>query len=337
MGRKFRFRISRRIIRVYVPVFLVVALVVAIGVYYYIKHSKYVSTDDALVDGNTVSLSPKVLGRIAKLHADEGDIVQKGQLLVELDSSDLISQKLQAISNVQLMQTNVQVNEAKLQSEKANIKVLEINADKAKTDYDRAEKQKAADVITEEQYDNIKKNYQSAVAQLEAAKSQLKVLEKQIESARAAERNGYMQTNVITTQLQNMRLYSPFDGVIAKRWLLEGDVAQPGQAIFSINYDKKIWVSVYLEETKLKDIYLGQKCEYSIDAFPSTLFYGKVFLISNSTSSRFSIIPPSNASGNFTKITQRVQLKVSIDSASVGKVNNYEILPGMSVVIKLIK
>jgi membrane fusion protein, multidrug efflux system len=323
--------------KVFIPLAIVIISVLGISSYYYWQYLKFESTDDAIIDCNTVALGPKIMSRIVKLYVDEGDSVKAGQLVTELDSADLKAQKYQAEANAFQMQTNVAQAESKLNAEKDNLKVLEINAEKAKIDFERASKQKEADVITQEQYENIRKAYQSANAQFVAAQTQLKVTRALIESAHAAVENSRAQVNVISAQIKNTRLYSPFDGIVAKRWLLPGDIAQAGQTVLTLNNDNPLWISVFIEETKLKNIYIGQNAEFNIDAVPEVIFFGKVFSIGNNTASRFALIPPSNASGNFTKITQRVQLKVSIDSVSRGNVRNYKLLTGMSAVIKLVK
>jgi membrane fusion protein, multidrug efflux system len=323
--------------KVYIPLILVIIFVVSVGGYYYWQYMKYETTDDAVVDCDNVALGPKMMGRIARLYAEEGDSVRAGQLLAELDSTDLKAQKIQSEANIVQLMSNVHQMESKLDADMDNNKIFEINADKAKIDFDRATRQKEADVITQEQYENIRKVYLAANAQLAAAQTQLKVTRAQIRSAQAAVENGRALSNVVATQIRNTRLYSPFDGIVAKRWLLPGDIAQAGQTVFSINHSSSLWVSVYIEETKLRNIYSGQNAYFTIDAYPRVTFSGKVFSIGNNTASKFSLIPPTNASGNFTKITQRVQLKVSIDSVSEGNLDQYPLLSGMSAVIKLEK
>jgi len=138
--------------------------------------------------------------------------------------------------------------------------------------------------------------------------------------------------------LGNTKLYAPSDGIIAKRWLLPGDITQPGQSVFTITNNHKLWIIVYLEETNLSQIHINQKARYTIDAFPGAVFTGRVFSIGSNTASQFSLIPPNNASGNFTKVTQRVPLKISIDGIEKGKkLSDYKILSGMSAVVKIIK
>jgi membrane fusion protein, multidrug efflux system len=133
-------------------------------------------------------------------------------------------------------------------------------------------------------------------------------------------------------------LFAPMDGIISKRWLMPGDIAQIGQSIYSLTSNNKLWVIVYIEETKVSKIHTGQKAVFTIDAFSGVKFTGTIFSIGSNTASQFSLIPANNASGNFTKVTQRVPLKISIDGTTDNaKVSQYNILSGMSAVVKIIK
>ncbi len=329
---------KKRGLRIYLPVVLIILLVLAAAYYWYRDYSRYISTDDAFVDANRVSVSTKILGRVTAIYAHEGDTVHQGELLAELDSTDMVAQKAQSLAMQQQAIAAKAQAEARYSFDQESIKVQEINLAKATDDFKRAKEQYQGNVITQEQYDHMQKALESAQAQLDAARAQLKVAGTQVGSAVAAVESAAAQIGVIESQLKNSRLFAPLDGVIAKRWLLPGDIAQPGQSIFTIYDDHKFWIMVNLEETKLSGIELGQQVKYSIDAFPDAEFYGKVYYIGSNTASQFSLIPPNNASGNFTKITQRVPLKISIDSVGSGKaLNDYSFLAGMSAVIKIIK
>jgi membrane fusion protein, multidrug efflux system len=325
-------------IKVYIPLIAIFVVVVVAGTIWYRQYKLYISTDDARIDSDNASVSSKILGRVSHLYFEEGDTVKKGFLIAELDSSDLLAQKRQAISAKEQAFANQKQNEAKYQYDQENIKVQEINFTKAKDDYDRAKNQIAGDVISKEQFDHVQKAFETAKVQLEAARMQLDVSKAQIGSAVAAVENAKALIGIISTQLSNTELYAPVDGIIAKRWLLSGEIVQPGQSIFTITNYNKLWVIVFLEETKLSEVHLEQKARFTIDAFPDKKFYGKVFSIGANTASLFSLIPANNASGNFTKVTQRVPVKISIDSVDGNeKPDSYKILTGMSVVVKIIK
>jgi membrane fusion protein (multidrug efflux system) len=325
-------------LKVYIPLAIVVIIVLTGAWYWYRDYSMYITSDDAHVDADNVSIGSKIIGRISSIYAKEGDIVKQGILLADLDSTDLCAQKNQAVSLREQALANLNQSEVKYSSDQKSIKVLEINLDRANEDMSRANKQSEGGVITPEQFDHIKKAYETASAQLEAAKAQLMVSKSMISSASASVETANAQIKVLAAQLKNTRLYAPADGVIAKRWLLPGDVVQPGQSVFTITISKNLWIVTYLEETKISDIHTGQSVKFTIDAFSDLKFKGKIFLIGSSTASVFSLIPANNASGNFTKVTQRIPVRISIESADNNKeIASLNILSGMSAVVKIIK
>lgn len=325
-------------LKVYIPLALVILIVIAGAWYWYRDYSRYITTDDAHVDADNISVGSKMLGRISAIYANEGDMIKQGTLLAVLDSSDLYAQRNQTVALRAQAQANLIQAELKYKSDQKSIMVLEINFEKASDDMTRAKSQSDGGVITPEQFDHITKAFETAAAQLEAAKAQLMVSKSMISSASAAVETADAQVNVLDNQLKNTRLYAPSDGIVAKRWLLPGDVVQPSQSVFTLTLSSNLWVVAYVEETNIADIHTGQGVNFSIDAFPDAKFSGKVFLVGSSTASVFSLIPANNASGNFTKVTQRIPVRISIDSEENNEIiSSFNILSGMSVVVKIIR
>ncbi|MGA2297334.1 MAG: HlyD family secretion protein [FCB group bacterium] len=321
----------------YLPLAGVIIIVLIVGFLWYKEYSKYVTTDDAHVDSDIVSVSSKILGRIIHLYADEGDTVKQGMLLAELDSTDLLAQREQAKAmKNQAIASKIQ-SDAKYNYDNESIKTVQVSLEKAQEDYTRAKEQIAGNVISKEQFDHTKKAFESAQAQLEAAKTNLLVSKAQIGNSTASVETAYAQIGVIETQLKNTKIYAPFNGIVAKRWLLPGDVAQPGQSILTLTNNNRFWVISFLEETKMSDVHLNSKSLFTIDAIPGVTFYGKIYEIGSNTASQFSLIPPNNAAGNFTKVTQRIPVKISIDGVDKKNLSDYKILAGMSVVVKIVK
>ena len=323
---------------VYLPIFIVVVIVMTGGVYWYINYQKFVSTDDAFVQYDTVTVSPKIMGRIVRLMADEGDTVKKGDLLFELDSTD-ISAKMAHLQSL-LSETDAKEKEAtaRYALTKQQINVLQVDVEKAQEDLARAKTQFNGGVITKENFDHIVKDFEAAQARLESGKKELDLSAAMQNSALASVEVAKAQILVIKTQLADTRVFAPANGVIAKSWMFEGDVAQPGQSVFSLVESDHSWIQVYLEETKLAHIKIGSNCQYTIDAYPNITFDGKIYFIGPSTESQFSLIPPNNASGNFTKVTQRIPIKISIDSLENNlALKDYSLLAGMSAVVKIFK
>ncbi len=325
-------------IKVYIPLILITILVVGGLGYWYREYNKYLTTDDAHVDSDNVAISSKILGRIVHLYADEGDSIKEGALMAELDSTDLIAQKNQFIALREQSIASQTQTVAKYQYDEESINVQKIALEKAQDDFSRARKQFAGGVITREQFDHIQKGYETAKVQLTTAQKQVAVSKAAIESARTAVKSAQKQIGITTSQLKNTKLYAPSNGIVAKRWLLPGDVTQPGQSILTISNNRKVWVSVFLEETKIGAIHQNQRVRFTVDAYPGITFTGKVYSIGANTAAQFSLIPANNASGNFTKVTQRIQIKVSIDGPEDhADKRSYRFLPGMSSVVKIVK
>jgi len=291
--------------RIWIPFFIIVIAGIIFW-FWYKGQLGYVSTDDAYIDGNKLSLASKMLGRITSLSADEGDNVTKGELLVKIDSTDLIAQREQSLSALTLTKNNIQL--------------ARVNLNKAEQDFERAKQQYESKIIPKEQYEHS----QSALA---AAQAEYNIAQTKIGTANA-------QLNVISTQLSNTEIYSPMNGVVAKRWVMAGDIVQPGQPIFSIYNLDSLWVTADLQETDLASIKEGEDVEINVDSYPDHKFSGKVMQIGTNTASQFALIPPSNAAGNFTKITQRIPIKISIHTETAND-NSLKLLPGMSVEVKI--
>jgi len=325
-----------RRIRAYLALAIVVAAIGIFGWQWYVRYTTFITTDDAYVDADKVAVSSKILGRIATIYAAEGDSVTKGQLLVELDSSDMIAQKQQALAAKNQAAASANQAEAKYDFDKLSIRVQEVALEKAKEDLDRAKLQYDGKILPKEQLDHMQKTYESAQAQLDAAKAQVNVSKSMIESAQSTIKTAGAQVSTIETQLRNTRIYAPSSGLIAKRWALPGDVAQPGQPVFTITKDSALYITAFFEETNIAHLHIGKAVEFTIDAFPGITFNGEVTYIAANTASQFSLIPPNNAAGNFTKVTQRIPVRFSILNRNhKDKYPNLRLVAGMSALLKI--
>lgn len=289
---------------------LAVLVLAAAGVFTYVKiaFSGYQSTDDASVNGNQVVVSAVILDRITDLAAKDGDKVTRGEKLVSLDDATLAAQKEQAQVNRQYAAQNVTLARIKL--------------DQAQTDLNRGTVQYQNKIIPQEQYDHLKVAVQSAQAQLDIAVTQEKLAAAQL--------------NSVETNLANTTISSPIDGVVARKWSMPGDVVQPSQPIYTLYDLKDLWVDANFKETQIRYLKVGDPVSISIDAFPGTTFNGRVETIGAAAAAQFALIPPSNATGNFTKVTQRVPVRISIDnSAGTTSDPSARLVPGMSATVRV--
>jgi membrane fusion protein (multidrug efflux system) len=289
--------------RVIIPLLLLAAGMAAAVFFWYVQRFSSIATDDAFVEAYRATVSSRILGRITLLKGDEGDTVRAGDTLVRLDDADLRAQLAKAEASLRLITRSVEISS--------------VNKAKAIDDYDRMEKQFKSQIVSQEQFSHAENARKLAEAQID--RDQAQVAAAQADLA------------IVKTQLSNTVIVAPFSGIIAKRWALSGDVVSPGQAIFSMFDNQHVWVTANYEETKLRSMRPGMRVQITIDAFPGQKIAGKVESIGRSTASQFSLIPPGNASGNFTKVTQRVPVKIAVVSCPAA----VSLLPGLSAYVRI--
>lgn len=284
---------------------LIVSLIMSWVGFIIFEHNRYVSTNDAFIDSYRIDLAPDILSRIVALEVDEGDLVHQGQVVAVLQQDIFHSQKVEA--------------KAALESALYNISVEKAHLEKVQADYFRATKGIQDQIISSQTFDHIQKDFEKAEA----------TYNKSIADAELAK----TRIALINTYLNHTYIYAPFDGVIAKRWVFTGDVMRPGQALFTMYDHKRIWIQANLSEKKIKKVQLGARVEISIDAYPDRKFYGKVFTVKSAAASQFSVIPQNNATGNYTKVAQRIPLKISLEYAP--SESQLYLFPGMNCEVKI--
>lgn len=322
-------------------VWLIAILVVAVVIAFlwWWNYRKYITTDDANLDSFRVSVAAQVMAPMLKQYVWEGDTVKAGRVLAELDSSTVVAELQEAVARREQMIANLKLDKENLNTAIKNLSLAEISYHQAEVNFERDKKLYGKEAVSQETFQNTEDIYKSTRIKVEVAKDQIKVSQAQIAAGEAAIASTNAAIESTRVSLGYYRVIAPVDGVIAKRWSLPGDIIQPGQTLFTINEGKDLWVAVYLEETKYRNIRLGQPADFTLDAFPDLMFSGKIFYIGTNTASEFSLIPPSNASGNYTKVAQRILLKISVDKAmkKKEKVAMPRLVSGMSATVKIIK
>lgn len=271
------------------------------GFIYYKQH--YTWTNDALIDGYAVDSSANVTEKVINLFVEEGDEVKKGQLIAVLRNNVPLAQKDEAL--------------AKVEAAKQDVFLKESSYLKIRNDYERALKGIQDRIITAQDFDHKEKDYFIAEAALELSKANLDVAIKELKT--------------IDAKLLHYEILADQDGIIAKRWVWPGDVVLEGQSLYTIYDLKNIWILANIEERSLRKVRLGSKVKIHIDAYPWHLFDGTVFSINGASAAKFTLIPQNNATGNYTKVEQRVPIKISIDIPDdFPKEKPLYLFPGMS-------
>jgi len=323
---------------------IVVAIIVAVAFVWWLIARNYEDTDDAYIDAHIVHLSTQIEGRVQHVFANDNMRVRKGQLLVQIDPSDVIArldqakaQEAQAQAQLAQAEAQIAVSQANYQQAQANVTGASAQATNASLDFARYRilKTTMPSAVAGEQIDQARATAVNTAAQRNAAQKQVAGAEAQVRAARTAVLGAEAQLKSAEAQLEQAqinlgytKIVAPEDGTIAQLSVAVGDYVSPGTQMLAI-VPNRIWVTANFKETDLDLMRPGQKVDIEIDAYPGVHFYGHVDSIERGAGQAFAILPPENATGNFVKVVQRVPVKIDIDGPNDGR---YVLGPGMSVV-----
>jgi membrane fusion protein, multidrug efflux system len=302
--------------------FLGVALLALIagGVRKLIWARTHESSDNAQVDGHILPILPKVGGFVDAVQVQENQPVRAGDTLIVLDDRDYRVKLQQAEADLAVALATVSSRQRVGQADAA-VRQAEANAVRAHGDLDRVTPLAAQGIVSQQQLDAAQNAARSADAALAAAQAALLGADARVASARASRDQAALQ-------LSYTRIIAPQNGVVSKKSVEVGQLVQPGQPLLSVVPLEDVWVTANLKETQIKDVTPGDAADFTVDAYPGFHFKGHVESISPATGARFSLLPPDNATGNFTKVVQRIPVRVRQD----GPVDPvHPLRPGMSV------
>ncbi|MCE5284692.1 MAG: HlyD family secretion protein [Pelosinus sp.] len=308
------------------------------GIWWWIYYANTVSTDDARVKGTIVIVSSRVSACVAELLVDEGDIVQAGQVIARMDSREFEIQVAKAKANLASAHAKLAAIKAgnrpqQVAQASALADSAEANLDNAKKAYERASLLYSKGALPAQQLDAAQAALAVAQAQYAAANQSVSLTAEgsrleDIEAAMAEVEQAAATLKNAELQLDNATIVAPIFGVVALKSVNVGESTTVGQPIFNIVDSNNVWVSANIEETNVGKIHVGQSVTFSVDAFPGKKFTGKVYEVGAATKSQFALLPNENTAGNYTKLAQKLPVKITIVDT-----NNEKLKPGMSAVI----
>lgn len=313
------------------------------GGYWFSYGQYFESTDNAYLQGDITNISPKVSGYITESYVIDNQTVKAGQLLARIDDRDFIAALDKAQANLAVSQAAITNLTAQQQLQKSMIRQAESQIASARAEHERAQQQVTRtrsllkrNYSSQDELDSAASHLKVTQAQLEqasashqAAKDQLAVIASQITQAEAQISEANVQLEQAKLNLSYTSIYAPVDGIVGKRSLRVGLYVQPGMPLMSLVPTSDVWIEANFKETQLADIHQGQKVRVELDAFPGQSLEGIVDSFSPATGAKFALLPPENATGNFTKIVQRVPVKITIPDPAQLK---GRLIPGLSVV-----
>jgi len=294
--------------------------------YWYFVGRFYESTNDAYLGADSVTIAPKVMGYIAQLEVQDNQTVHKGDVLARIDPRDYQTALDSAAADLQSAEANAANIDALLKEQQSTIAEAQaaIDADQAAVTFSEQELKRYGDLArtgvgTAQRQQQAQSDVAQKKAAMEhdraavtAAKSHVDVLQtqrRQAEAAIAAKTAALAQAKI---NLEQTVITAPVDGMVGDRTVRQGQLVQAGTRLMSVVPTNAIYLVANFKETQTGHMVSGQPVAISIDSFPGQTVDGTVDSLAPGTGAQFALLPPENATGNFTKIVQRVPVRIRI-------------------------
>lgn len=293
-------------------------VVVAAGFYAYHLHAtRYPSTDNAYVTADVVYVAPQVSGRVQQVLVANQQYVHAGERLYTIDSEPFRLALDRARAHLQQVRQEVAYDAAAVASAEQEVRRQEVMLQNASQRAERSMQLVSNHFVSRQAADDAQAAKLAAAAALEVARAQLKEAREKLgqrDDGNEAVREAQAAVGEAQWALDNTRLNAACNGRITQLTLQPGDAVQQGRSNFVVVCDQQFWIAANFKETELGRIRPGQPVSISVDMYPGAKFHGSVESINGASGVAFSLLPPQNASGNWVKVTQRVPVKIRIDS-----------------------
>jgi membrane fusion protein (multidrug efflux system) len=301
-----------------------------------------VSTDDAYVKADSTTIAPKISGYIAAVTVADNQPVKAGDILARIDDRDFKVSLEQAKAEVAAAEANIAnkqaaivATQAEIDGAQATVAVDQANqtfAEQENTRYSNLAKTGFGTVQNEQQAASHLAAARAAVtrdnAALVTATKQLDVSKAELAQAQASLASAKATQDQAELNLSYTALVAPIDGLVGNRTLRVGQYVQAGTQLMAVVPTEAAYIVANYKETQLTDVHAGQPVDVEVDTFPGQVFKGHVDSLSPASGQEFALLPPDNATGNFTKVVQRIPVKIVLDQGSPLSV---VLRPGMSV------
>lgn len=338
---------SRRTFRILTAI-LITAVAVYFGGWEVYNRINYVYSEDSRIEADLITVSSRVAGWVTALEVIEGSPVSRNQVLLNIDSreSKLRVSELDAqIAGIDAERDRLAAErrmvdektasmysseQSQLEAARVTVSSLQPQLKLAKREFERAQSLFERKVASRRQLDQAenahrqiqrehqialaaRKSAEAKLAEAGAERSQLAVLDGDIAILKYRKAELLVHLEKQKLDLVDRTIKSPVDGVVDKTFIKIGEYVTPGQRLALVHDPEKIWIEANIKETNIRKLKPGQTVEIDVDAFPDIPFTGRVLSVGNATTSEFTLLPSPNPSGNFTKITQRMAVRIAID------------------------
>ncbi len=327
-------------------IFLILISATGAGIVYWLKEiHPFETSDNTYLKSHLSLISPKETGYVREVLFEDNQKVKQGDVLVIIDNHDFQAKVAEAEAQVLLekahiktLETEKRTQHAKISQEKANIAVAEADLERATKDTLRFAHLAADGAISAQTRDAAVSAHKQAAAQRDKthsarveAESTLDSLDAQIGETHARLKAAESALELARINLENTRIIAPISGIIGNRTVQVGQLVKPGGVLAYLIPLNGVFVEANFKETQIARMKIGQPVEIKVDAYPDSHFEGTVDSFAPASGSEFSLLPPENATGNFTKIVRRVPVKIRFKSGT----DLSGLRPGLSTVVKV--
>lgn len=332
---------KKHLLRLAIGVALVAGVIY--GIHWWTVGRFIENTDDAYVGGDVTVIGPKVPGYIAQVVVTDNQFVHAGDLLVKIDDRDYraaLAKADGAVAAQQALLANLDANEklqeAVIRQAQAGVSAADAETQRSRDDEARYRDLSSRSAVSIESAQRADATYKTARATsdkaqavLVAAQRQIDVIESQKQQARAALQQAKAEQDIARLNEGYTELRAPVDGVVGNRRARAGAYAAAGTQLLSVVPARGLWVDANFKEDQLARMHAGQPVDIRADVLPGRVFRGHLASLAPATGAQFSVLPPENATGNFTKVVQRVPVRVVLDGKD-GELGTLR--PGLSVI-----
>ncbi|HVJ35043.1 MAG TPA: HlyD family secretion protein [Terriglobia bacterium] len=312
------------------------------GGHWWLTAGRYLeSTDNAYVEADISPIAPQIDGFIASVEVGDNQLVKAGDVLVRIDDPDFVARRdradaavATARANIATLDSRIGYQQSRVAQAQAQLEAANAEARRAQQQFDRYAKLVTDKVISHQEYDDAeatltkgKADVIRSAAAINAETAQLTVIRAERNEAEQKLREAEAEARLAAQDLEKTVIRAPIDGIVGNRNVRVGNYVHAGNQLLSI-VPNDVYVVANFKETQLTHMQPGQKVEIDVDAYPGIAIAGEVQSFAPASGALFSLLPPENATGNFTKIVQRlpVRIKVPADTALHGLLR-----PGLSV------
>ncbi|SPZ85527.1 Inner membrane protein yibH [Sphingobacterium multivorum] len=294
---------------------------------YFFEGYRYEQTNDAQIDAYLSPINAKVGGYIRKIYYKDNQQVKKGDTLVVIEQDEYGLKRDAASAELMSAQAKLPILAASEETQVKSIAVIKAQLEGAKArlnqqqkEFDRYKNLLADESTTQQKFDNISATLFITQSDYDQTKASLQVAESKLNDFRVQHNAIKAEIKIKEALLKRQELdiryaviTAPFDGQIGKKTIQAGQLIQPGQTLaFLVNRAEEKWVMANFKETQIGKFKIGQAVSIEVDAFPNEKFKGTIESLSPTTGSRYSLLPPDNATGNFVKIIQRIPVRIKL-------------------------